>query len=552
MLSSLFISNLALIKKCEVNFKKGFNVILGQSGAGKSILIDALSFVLGAKADKTLLRTNENLMRVDAVFDDVSQNVVNVLNDLGIDFDGELVLSRTLNSDGKSVIRVNGCVVVLKTFKEITEKLMDFCGQHDNVGLINVNNHLSILDKFIGNDAYSYLNQIEGKCDELAEINKEIKNLGGDDAERNRLKEILQFQIDEIDNANLVSGEEEELNERFKFISSAENIVEKVEFALQKLDQNTESVTNNIYDAKKELNSLLEFQELANCQERLTSAYYEIKDIVDVLENVLRSTDFDPTELERIDARLDLIKNLKRKYGKSIDAILEFCANAKKRLDDLENSEFALEKLNKKKENCLKELEGLCEKLSALRKKNAIILEDKVKEELNDLQMKGTNFKVDFDRCEIGKKGFDAVKFVFSANEGQEMKDLSKTASGGELSRLLLAFKSIMLDKENTSTVVFDEIDSGISGQTAGKVALKLNKIADYIQVICITHTPVVASKGDAFILVTKESKNGETISNAASIDGDEVINQIAGLIDGNEKVSQTAITHAKKLLEEK
>ncbi len=552
MLSSLFISNLALIKNCEIDFKNGFNVILGQSGAGKSILIDALSFVLGAKADKTLIRTNENLMRVDAIFSDVDDSIVKILSDLEIDYDGELIISRTLNADGKSTIRVNGYVVVLKTLKEITENLMDFCGQHDNVGLINVNNHLSLLDKFIGKDANELLNKIEEKYDELNEINKEIKNLGGDDSERARLKEILQFQLNEIEDANLTDGEEEELNERFSFISSAENIVERIEEALNKLDQNSESVINGLYDAKNSLNQLLEFQEIADCQERLTNAYYEIKDITDTLENILKSTDFDPKELERIDARLDSIKNLKRKYGKTIKDILEFASDAKQRLDNLENSEFTLVNLNSKKEKCYNELKLLCQNLSDLRKKFAITLEEKIKNELSDLQMKGTNFQVHFEKGEITKKGFDNVKFVFSANVGQEMKDLSKTASGGELSRLLLAFKSIMLDKENISTVVFDEIDSGISGQTAGKVANKLNKISDYIQVICITHTPVVASKGDSYILVTKETKDKETISSAKTIVGDEVIKQIAGLIDGNENVSETAIVHAKKLLSEK
>ena len=552
MLSSLFISNLALIKNCEIDFKNGFNVILGQSGAGKSILIDALSFVLGAKANKTLIRTNENLMRVDAIFSDVDDSIVKILSDLEIDYDGELIISRTLNADGKSTIRVNGYVVVLKTLKEITENLMDFCGQHDNVGLINVNNHLSLLDKFIGKDANELLNKIEEKYDELNEINKEIKNLGGDDSERARLKEILQFQLNEIEDANLTDGEEEELNERFSFISSAENIVERIEEALNKLDQNSESVINGLYDAKNSLNQLLEFQEIADCQERLTNAYYEIKDITDTLENILKSTDFDPKELERIDARLDLIKNLKRKYGKTIKDILEFASDAKQRLDNLENSEFTLVNLNSKKEKCYNELKLLCQNLSDLRKKFAITLEEKIKNELSDLQMKGTNFQVHFEKGEITKKGFDNVKFVFSANVGQEMKDLSKTASGGELSRLLLAFKSIMLDKENISTVVFDEIDSGISGQTAGKVADKLNKISDYIQVICITHTPVVASMGDSYILVTKETKDKETISSAKTIVGDEVIKQIAGLIDGNENVSETAIVHAKKLLSEK
>ncbi len=549
MLSSLSISNLALIKKSEINFKKGFNVILGQSGAGKSILIDALSFVLGAKQDRTLIRTKENMMRVEAVFENLSLETKKILKEQDIDFEDELIISRTLNTDGKSTIRVNGVLVVLKTLKEITSNLMDFCGQHDNVGLVNENNHLSILDKFIGKDAFSILEKINIECDKLSEINGKIKSLGGDDAERNRLKEILEFQIREIESANLVVGEEEELKERFKFISSSENICEKVGSAVNKLDDGVEAVTTQLFEAKNLLSSFADFQDIADCQERLNSCYYEIKDVAEILDNIVKNTDFDENELERIDKRLDEIKGLKRKYGNSVEEVLKFLDETKEKLSNLENSEFLLTKLTNEKNAILKTLEEMCRQLSSLRQEKAKILEEKVKNELCDLQMKGTNFKVNFEKGEIGRKGFDVVKFVFSANVGQDMKDLSKTASGGELSRLLLAFKSIMLDKENVATVVFDEIDSGISGQTAGKVAQKLEKISDFVQVICITHTPVVASKGDEFILVSKMTENGETISQSEIIDGDDVVLEIARLIDGGEVVSDTAIEHSKQLL---
>ncbi len=549
MLSSLFISNLALIKNCEIDFKKGFNVILGQSGAGKSILIDALSFVLGAKADKTLIRSKENNMRVEAVFDNLSEEIKKTLASLDIECEDELILSRNLNVDGKSTIRVNGVPVVLKTLKEITFNLIDFCGQHDNVGLINENNHLSLLDKYIGDVAFKLLAEINTEYDNLTEIERQIKSLGGDETERNRLKEILAFQIQEIENANLTIGEEEELKERFAFISSSENICEKVGGAVSKLDDGVSAVTNNLFEAKNLLSSFSNFQDIADCQERLNSCYYEIKDVAEILNNIVKNTDFDETELERIDVRLDLIKSLKKKYGSSISEILKFQAETSERLDSLENSEFVITKLNKQKEKSLQMLNELSEKLSAVRKEYAKNLEEKIKLQLADLQMKGTNFKVQFDKGEIGRKGFDIIKFVFSANQGQEMKDLSKTASGGELSRLLLAFKAIMLDKENVATVVFDEIDSGISGQTAGKLAEKLSGIAKFVQVICITHTPVVASKGDNFILVTKTVKDNETVSNARAISGEEVVEQIARLIDGDENISQTALDHARKLI---
>ena len=549
MLSSLSISNFALIKNSELFFDKGFNVILGQSGAGKSILIDALSFVLGGKADKSFIRSNEKMLKVDAVFDNISDALKGQLEELGIDCEDELVLSRSLNVDGKSIIRVNGSLVVLKTLKEITLNLIDFCGQHDSVGLLNISNHLALLDRFIGNDVNILLADIESLYDKVVEIDKNISRLGGNETERNRLKEILKFQISEIEQAALEVGEDESLEKRYKFISSAENIVEKVGAVLQKIEQDTDSVTSRLFEAKSLLNSLNDFPSLAECRDRLESAYYEIKDVAEILDDVVRNTDFDENELERLDKRLDLIKDLKRKYGNSIESILSFKDDIKKQLDELENSEFTINKLDKEKKEITKQLETKCEGLSKLRREYAVVLEDKLKEELADLQMKGTNFKVNFDKTNITKKGFDAVKFVFSANVGQDMRDLSKTASGGELSRLLLAFKNIMLDKENKPTVVFDEIDSGISGQTAGKVADKLNKISKYVQVICITHTPVVASKGDEFVLVTKSLQNGETVSSANVIEGDEIVNQIAALLDGNEIISSTALEHAKKLL---
>lgn len=547
MLSSLFISNLALIKNCEINFNKGFNVILGQSGAGKSILIDAISFVLGAKADKTLMRTGENLMKVEAVFDNITEKTKKKLENIGIECDDELIISRSLNSDGKSVIRVNGSVVVLKNLRDITEDFVDFCGQHDSVGLINVNNHLALLDSFIGREAEEYLKTLNSYFDELQEIDKKIKALGGDDTERNRLKEILKFQIDEIENANLMTGEEEELKEKFNYISASEKISENLSLALNYLERESVSASGLVFDAKALLSSLSEFDNISDCQDRLNSVYYELKDIAETLENILDNTDYDPVSLERIDKRLDLIKDLKRKYGKNIEEILKFLEDAKGRLEELNNGEELLTLLDRQRSELLGKIEDVSSKLSALRKEKAKAFESKLEKELNDLQMKGTSFKVNFEKGELSRKGQDEVKFVFSANIGEELKDLSKTASGGELSRLLLAFKNIMLDKE--STVIFDEIDSGISGQTAGKVAEKLKNISKYLQTICITHTPVVASKGDEFILVTKESGNSETVSNAQIIHGDEVVREIANLIDGSEKISETAINHAKELL---
>ena len=315
MLSSLTLSNVALIKKQVIDFQKGFNCILGQSGAGKSIIIDALSFSLGAKADKNLIRSGENLMRVDAVFNNLSSEVVSFLSELEIDVDDEIIITRTLGVDGKSSIKLNGFPATLKMLKDLADKLADFCGQHDSVGLLNVTNHLSLLDKFCGEEVERLKEKVSEKFDELKVIETKISGLGGNEAERARSKELLEYQIQEIESAHLVEGETAELRERFDYISSAENIFEKLSAALGALDSQRENVVSLLYEAKNDLSSFSNFKNIEECRERLENCYYEVKDVVDVLEDIKQNTEFDPKELERIDSRLDLIKNLSKKYA---------------------------------------------------------------------------------------------------------------------------------------------------------------------------------------------------------------------------------------------
>ncbi|MBQ7327999.1 MAG: DNA repair protein RecN [Clostridia bacterium] len=550
MLTSLSLNNVALIKKQEIEFESGFNCLLGQSGAGKSIIIDALNFSLGAKAEKGLIRSGETSLRVDAVFDNLSQEEKAFLEEQEFDVEDEVIVTRTLNVDGKSSVKINGYPTTLKTLQSFASMLVDFCGQHDSVGLLNANNHLSILDKFAGEELNELKVAISEKCDLLKNIEKQISSLGGSEAERARTKELLEYQINEIENANLVVGEDKELKEKFDFISSAENIFEKVSIAVTKLSDQTSNATGLVYEAKSALNGVSEFKDIDECRQRLEDAYYEIKDIVETLEDIKAKTEFDPRELDRIDSRLDLIKKLSKKYGAGVEEILQYLEKCKTQLEDLENSEFMLEKLNRQKQELETALKQDCLKLSDKRKVAAKQLEKQLMSQLEDLDMKGTFFKVDFEEVACSKKGCDLVKFMFSANKGQEVKDLHKTASGGELSRLLLAFKNVMLDKEKVQTVVFDEIDAGISGHTAGRLADKLANISKYTQVICITHTPVVAAKANAFLLVSKNVVDDNTVSVVESLTDEKAVIEVARLIDGKKDVSQTAIDHAKKLFE--
>ena len=551
MLSSLSLNNVALFKKQTIDFQSGLNCLLGKSGAGKSIIIDALSFCFGAKSDKNLIRSGETSLRVDAVFTDVSKEVEGMLKEQDIEISDELIITRTLNLDGKSSIKINGFPVSVRVLQSLTEMLIDFCGQHESVGLLNVSNHLSLLDKFGGQSIEVLREDVEKIFQTLSNLKAQKKSFGGDEKERERRKEILSFQIQEIENANLDLTEEEELRQRFEFISSAEKIFDKVGQSVSKLDEQRDNVSSLLYDVKTLLNSLSNFKNIEECRDRVENCYYEIKDIAETLNAIKSESEFDQNELERIDARLDLIKSLKKKYGSSIEDILDFLQECKTELGNLENSEFELEKINRKIEETEKELETACQKLSVKRKECAKIFEKQIMEQLADLEMKNTIFKVDFTQTECSKKGFDSVKFMFSANKGQELKDLSKTASGGELSRLLLAFKNTMLDKERVQTVVFDEIDAGISGHTAGQLAEKISNISKFTQVLCITHTPIVASKANAFVLVEKSVIENSTISTARTLNPDEAVEEVAKLIDGGSVASKTALEHARKLFAE-
>ena len=552
MLTSILLNNVALIKKQTVNLKEGFNCILGQSGAGKSIIIDALSFLLGAKSDKSLIRSGENQLRVDGVFSNLSNEVLEFLTEQEIDVEDELIITRTLSVDGKSSVKINGYPATAKMLKELSEKLADFCGQHDSVGLLNVNNHLSLLDKFAGGELDGLKEKVSHYDSKLREIDKKIAVLGGNELERERTKEILSFQIQEIENANLQLCEDVELKERLEFIQSSENIFDRIGSSLEKLDGQRDNVLALLYETKTILSNLSAFKDIEECRERIENSYYELKDVVDILEGIKQNTEYDPNELETLDSRLELIKKLTRKYGGSIEAVLDNLEKYKQELDELEGSAFLLEKLQKEKEECSANLNNLCEELSLKRKNYAKLLSAQLEMQLEELEMKGARFEIEFDRISASKNGYDSVKFRFSANKGQDLKELHKTASGGELSRLLLAFKNVMLDKEKVQTVVFDEVDSGISGHTAGKLAEKLANISKYTQIICITHTPVVAAKADEFLLVEKKVVDENTISTVTTLDDSQAIVEIARLIDGGIDVSNTAIEHAKNLVTDK
>jgi len=548
MLQTLSIKNVALITKLDIEFGKGLNVLLGETGAGKSIIFDALNFVLGSKADKTLIRSGENEMRVDALFNELSVATLNNLKEIGIE-DDEVCISRTFNIEGKSNIRVNGSPFSQSMLRELGHYLLDSYSQHESVELLKSKNHLLMLDRFGGDEILNLKEEVSEKYKSYIEIKNKIKNLGGNDFERERKKSILEYQIKEIEDAKLKEGEDEELSNQLNLFSSAEKIFEAVSLCENLLSEGNSSCVNALQQSSSALSGLY-FEEIEDCKKRLDSVRYEIEDISETLSSVKDSVNFDEREFERIDKRHDLIKDIVKKYGGSITKTIEFLEKAKTEFNELEDSQYLIVKYQKEENQALKELEITASKLSFLRKQKALQLEQKILNELRDLGMKSSQFEVEFNKLEMATiNGYDEVEFAFSANKGQDVKSLAKTASGGELSRFMLAIKNTFAEIEGIETLVFDEIDTGISGETGRIVGIKLNNIASFGQILCITHLPQVASFGDQFFYVYKEEINNKTQTGIKNLKDQEIVENLAKMVVG-EQLTETALKQAKEMRE--
>lgn len=549
MLQSLTIKNVALISSLTIDFGQGFNVLLGETGAGKSIIFDALNFVLGSKADKTLIRTGEDSMRVDALFTSLSKTAIESLKEFGYDED-EISLSRTMNVDGKSVIRINGIASTLSVLKIVGQILVDSYSQHESIDLLKSKNHLSMVDKFAGEQIRSLKDKVKLDYEEYHNILSQITSLGGDRFERERTKSMLEYEVKQLEDASLTPNEDVEIKQRRDLLNSSEKILQAINTCLEELAENNQSAINLLQLSSLALSGLTTFDKLYESKQRLDSLRYELEDICDGLVSLKDSIDFDEQELEMMDRRYDLIKSLTSKYGGSIEKALEYLDSAKNRLMQLEDSDYLIEKLNEQKDKVYENLLISCEKLSLKRREIAEIIESKITKELKELNMKSSKFKVKFSRLkEPTSNGYDDVEFEFSANLGQDIKALSKTASGGELSRFMLAIKNIFAQIGSAQTLIFDEIDAGISGETGNVVGAKLNNITSFAQVICITHLPQVASYGDNFYYVSKMTRDGNTFTEVKELHGQDIIYNIARIV-GGDSVSEIALKHAQEMRE--
>ncbi len=551
MLQTLKIENFALIENQTVEFKNGLNILLGETGSGKSLIFNSILFALGMKADKTYIRSGKKFMKVDALFVELPSELRQFLEDAGFDCEDELLLSRSLSEDGKNVIRVNGQIATTSMLKEIGQRLVDSFTQHESVSLLNVKNHLTMLDKFAGEGVKPLKEEISSLLEQIAEINKKIKSLGGDESERERLISLLKYQYEEIEKAGLRQGEDEEVKERLKVMASAEKIFEAVSASEALLSENPDSAINALQEVSNALSALSNIEVLSALKERLDSCRYELEDIVSALVDVRDETTFDEGEFNALDQRNDLIKSLCKKYGGSIEAVLEFASKAKEQLQLLDEGQELLEKLNAQKEKLVAQLEKVADKLTEARKVVAEEVEGKVEKELRELGMKSSKFTIQISPLkEIGQNGRDDVVFNFSANAGQEVKSLSKTASGGELSRFMLAVKNIFAENGLASTLLFDEIDAGISGETGKIVGQKLKNITKFCQVLCITHLPQVAVFGDNFVNVYKLEKDGQTFSETKILDLDEAVEAVAKMT-GGANPTEIALNHAREMFKD-
>ena len=537
MLASLHIQNVALIENAEINFGNNLNVISGETGAGKSITLDALGFVLGDRLDRTMVRTNADFMKVDAFFTCLSKTCVDeIFNETGINLsDGEALISREYNINGKTSCKINGEMITTSMLKKITVHLVDIHGQHEHQALLDNAYQLQILDNFSSKDIGDRLNKLNLLIDKVNEIDNKIKNLGGNKVEKQNLIDLYSFQINEITNANIYEGEFEELENRYKEMKSSEKISTGLNEILNAIDKNAygESATDQLAVGEKLLYSLATFGEkYNNLAERLKSVSIELQDIASSIVEINSTLNFDEQEFETIDKRLDYIKTLFRKYGGDYESLQNYFVDITDKLGNLINSEERYNELNKEKDVIIAQILGLQLEISKIRQKNAIVLQEQICEELKKLGMPNAKFIIGFEKISepYSRKGNDFVEFMFSTNLGFEVKPLNKIASGGEISRFMLAYKIVINNLDNIDTLIFDEIDTGISGNIATVVAKCMGRLSRIKQMLVVSHLPQICAMADTNFLV---EKSGETItkSNISMIKDSNLIKEIARLM---------------------
>ena len=557
MLTTLSIKNIALIESLEIEFSKGLNVLSGETGAGKSIIIDSINFVLGKRADKTLIRYGEESATVTAFFDIDNDKIYDILDELEIEKEDELMIKRTMTIDGKNNCSINGQKVTLSMLRQLTSKLVDIYGQNDALFIMNPSMHLEILDNYGLDKIKPLKDKQEALYKDYKETLKKLKEYGNlDDLEKNL--ELYEYQINEIKETNFKDGEEEELKALRSKMNNSQEFVESLSQAYESLNGSSDVNVNLLLsNAIKTLNKVVEFDSsLEDIISRLESAKIDLKDAGETIEDIAKSSEFDPQKANQIENRLNKIRLIKKKYGASEQEINDYLSSIQDKYDFLNNGEEKLADLEIDKKNLFEDLYKNAKELSHIRHNVAFDLSLKIEKELKELGMKDAQFVAKFNEFplideidSIPANGLDEMEFLFSANKGQPPRELTKIISGGELSRFTLALKNTISDLDGIDTMIFDEIDTGISGHIAQVVAEKLYSISKDKQVLAITHLPQLASIADTNFLIVKNSDNLTTKTKIIKLEKDDLINEIIRLV-GGETSEKTARPHAIEMLE--
>jgi len=547
VLSLLHIENIAVIECADISFDRGFNVLTGETGAGKSIVIDAISAILGQRAYRDMIRTGTTKASVRAVFTDVPE--LGWFADNGVEYDPETIIQREIYLDGKNVCRVNGSLVTVSILNKLGLQLINIHGQHDSASLFDEANHLNFLDDFAGN--FQLRSAYSETFSAVEKLRNEISRISMDEGEKLRRMETLKYQIEEIEKANLTAGEDEELEARRKVLQNSEKIADGLNDAVENLygGDDTDGAATLLSIAERALARISKFSDdIASLHEKVADMMYQVQDVAEIARDVRDDLAYSADELERIESRLDVIHRLRRKYGVTCADILEYLERARQELDEIEFADDHMERLKKKLKKAEKAAWDAALELRKNRMKAAEMLSERILTELAQLDMPKVQFACQFTELDLTANGADAVTFYMSANVGEALKPMSKVASGGELARIMLAMKNVLAEQDKVNTLIFDEVDTGVSGRAAQKVAEKLKAVARNKQVLCVTHLPQIAAMGDTHLLIAKGERDGRTYTTVTPLDINGRKKELARII-GGANITEITLKSAEEML---
>ena len=547
MLNLLHIENIAVIECADISFDRGFNSLTGETGAGKSIVIDAISAILGERAYRDMIRTGAAKASVRAVFSHVPK--LSWFEENGVEYDEEIVIHREIYLDGKNVCRVNGSPVTVTILRKLGIQLINIHGQHDSASLFDEDNHLVFLDSFADNEALR--DTYAAAYHAVSDLRREIDRKTMDEGEKLRRMETLKFQIAEIEKAGLEAGEDEVLEARRKVLQNSEKLSDGLDEAVECLygGDDTDGAAALLSQAERALGKLSRYTDaFAALHEKVSDLMYQVQDVAEEVRDSRDDLSYSADELERIETRLDTIHKLRRKYGVTCADILAYLEKAKQELDEIEFADDYLDRLKGKLQKAEKEAWAAATALRNSRKTAAGYLSQRILTELAQLDMPRVQFECAFTELELSANGADAVAFYMSANAGEALKPMSKVASGGELARIMLAMKNVLAEKDHVDTLIFDEVDTGVSGRAAQRVAEKLKSVAEHKQVLCVTHLPQLAALADTHLLIAKEERQGRTYTTVTPLDIEGRKRELARIIGGT-TITETTLKSAEEML---